>query len=87
VSGDPAQPKESGPSANDGSPPDLARWLADGQRFFSMCFATLERAQDLQTRKETLESESGILREEVVRLRHRLHALEADRSEVIAALR
>jgi phage shock protein A len=52
-----------------------------------MCFATLERAQDLQTRKETLESESGILREEVVRLRHRLHALEADRSEVIAALR
>jgi hypothetical protein len=85
-SGDPAQPRESGPSASDGPPPDLTRWLADGQRFFSMCVETLDRAQDLQTRKQTLESENGILREEVGQLRHRLHALEADRSDLIAAL-
>lgn len=67
------------------SAPELARWLADGQRFFSMCLETLEQSDHLQMRNQTLESENEMLREEVARLRHKVNTLEADRSEMVAA--
>jgi len=67
------------------SAPELARWLVDGQRLFGVCLETLEQANRLQGRNETLESENEMLREEVVRLRQRVEVLQADRSEMVAA--
>ncbi|HKW94448.1 MAG TPA: nickel-binding protein [Methylomirabilota bacterium] len=67
------------------SAPELARWLGDGQRLFAVCLETLESADRLQTRNQTLESENEMLREEVARLRHRVDVLQTDRSEMVAA--
>jgi len=64
---------------------DLARWLADGQRFFGVCLQTLENAEELRIRNQTLEGENDMLREEISRLRHKAEGLQADRSEMIAA--
>jgi predicted transcriptional regulator len=67
------------------SAPELARWLADGQRFFSLCLEALEELERLQTRNHTLEGENEMLREELARLRHRMDILQADRAEMVAA--
>jgi hypothetical protein len=67
------------------SAPELARWLVDGQRLFGVCLETLEQADRLQARNETLESENAMLRDEVARLRHRADVLQADRAEMVAA--
>jgi hypothetical protein len=64
---------------------DLARWLADGQRFFGVCLQTLENAEELRIRNQTLEGENDMLREEISRLRHKAEGLQADRSDMIAA--
>jgi Nickel responsive protein SCO4226-like len=63
---------------------ELSQWLADGQRFFGQCLSMLENAEHLETRARTLESENEMLREEVRRLRDRVDALQAERSEMIA---
>lgn len=65
--------------------PELARWLADGQRLFAVCLETLENAERLQARNQTLESENEMLREEVARMRHRVDTLETDRADMVAA--
>lgn len=57
---------------------ELARWLGEGQRFFGMCLEVLESSERLQ-------SENGMLRDEIARLRHRMDVLQADRSEMVAA--
>jgi hypothetical protein len=67
------------------SAPELARWLAEGQRFFGVCLETLEQSARLQARNQTLESENQMLREEVARLRHKVDVLQTDRSEMVAA--
>lgn len=64
---------------------DLARWLAEGQRFFAVCLETLENVERMQTRAATLEAENEILREEMARLRHRADILQTERTEMIAA--
>ncbi|MGH7399614.1 MAG: nickel-binding protein [Candidatus Rokuibacteriota bacterium] len=64
---------------------ELARWLADGQRFFGLCLEMIESAERLQSRNQTLEGENEMLREEVARLRHRVDALQSDRAEMVAA--
>jgi hypothetical protein len=69
-------------SAN--SAPDLARWLSEGQRFFGVCLETLENSDRLQSRSRTLENENELLRDEVARLRHRVDALQVERSEMVA---
>lgn len=68
------------------SAPELARWLEDGQRLSRLCLEALESADRLQARCQTLESENGMLREEVVRLRHKVDVLETERAEMIAAV-
>jgi IS1 family transposase len=65
--------------------PELARWLADGQRLFAVCLETLENAERQQTRSETLERENEMLRDELARLRQRVDVLQSDRSEMVAA--
>jgi len=82
---DAAQPKGPVATMSANSAPELARWLADGQRFFSMCLDTIEQFERLQTRNHTLEGENAMLREEVARLRHRMDVLQADRAEMVAA--
>lgn len=67
------------------SAPELARWLADGQRLFGVCLETLERYERMQTRNQTLESENEMLREEIARLRQRVDLLQSDRSDMVAA--
>ena len=67
------------------SAPELARWLADGQRFFGMCLEVLESTEWVNARNQTLESENEMLREEVARLRQRVDVLQTDRSEMVAA--
>ena len=67
------------------SAPELARWLADGQRLFGVCLETLENFERVQSRNHTLESENEMLREEVARLRYKVDVLQADRSEMVAA--
>jgi hypothetical protein len=69
----------------DSAPPELARWLADGQRFFSLCLELVEKADRLQAKAHTLEAENEMLREEMARLRHRVDMLQTDRSEMVAA--
>lgn len=66
------------------SAPELTRWLADGQRFFQLCVETLENADHLRARNQTLESENEMLREEVARLRHQVDSLQRDRMEMVA---
>lgn len=66
------------------SAPDLARWLSEGQRLFGVCLETLENAERLNSRNQTLESENEILREELARLRHRADVLQAERAEMVA---
>jgi hypothetical protein len=67
------------------SAPDLARWLSEGQRFFGVCLETLENADRLQSRSQTLENENELLREEIARLRHRVDTLQVERAEMVAA--
>jgi ABC-type transporter Mla subunit MlaD len=67
------------------SAPELARWLADGQRLFGVCLEALENLERLQSRSHTLERENEMLREEVARLRQKVDVLQADRSEMVAA--
>jgi hypothetical protein len=64
---------------------ELARWLADGQRFFRLCLEALEGADRLRSWSHTLESENEILREEVTRLRQKVDVLETARAEMVAA--
>lgn len=80
-----AQAKGSAPIMSANSNPELARWLADGQRFFGMCLDTIEQLERLQARNHTLEGENAMLREEVARLRQRMDVLQADRTEMVAA--
>jgi uncharacterized protein DUF4242 len=83
VGGSPAD--QGTPHAMTSNAPELARWLADGQRLFGVCLETLENAERLQARNHTLESENEMLREEVARLRHKVDMLQTDRSEMVAA--
>jgi hypothetical protein len=69
----------------DSAPPELARWLADGQRFFSLCLELVDKANWLQAKTDTLEAENEMLREEMARLRHKVDMLQTDRSEMVAA--
>lgn len=85
ASPDASHPKGTLHAMTANSAPELARWLVDGQRLFGVCLETLEQANRLQTRNETLESENEMLREEVARLRHGVDVLQADRSEMLAA--
>jgi hypothetical protein len=64
---------------------ELARWLTDGQHLFQICLEALEDSERLHARSETLANENELLREEVVRLRHKAEILESDRSEMLAA--
>jgi DNA-binding transcriptional MerR regulator len=73
------------PHAMTSNSPELARWLADGQRLFGVCMETLENSERLQARNQTLESENEMLREELARLRHKVDMLQTDRSEMVAA--
>jgi hypothetical protein len=82
---DTCRPKGIRQAMTEHSAPDLARWLADGQRLFRLCLETLEGFDHLQARSQTLESENEILREELARLRHKVDVLETDRAEMIAA--
>jgi len=66
------------------SAPELARWLAEGQRLFGVCLETLENFERVNSRIQTLETENEILREELARLRHRTDMLQAERSEMVA---
>jgi hypothetical protein len=70
---------------SDSAPPELVRWLADGQRFFSLCLEQLGRADQLEAKARTLEAENEMLREEMARLRHKVDMLQTDRSEMVAA--
>lgn len=70
---------------SDSAPPELVRWLADGQRFFSLCLEQLGRAEQLDAKARTLEAENEMLREEMARLRHKVDMLQTDRSEMVAA--
>jgi hypothetical protein len=82
---DARRPKGTKHAMTEHSAPELARWLADGQRLFRVCLETLEGSERLQARSQTLESENEILREEVARLRHKVDVLETDRAEMVAA--
>ena len=85
VSRDPVAAKGIRPTMTTYSAPELARWLTDGQRLFGVCLEALEGFERVQARNQTLEGENEILREEVARLRQRVDALQADRSEMVAA--
>jgi hypothetical protein len=82
---DPCRAKRTRQAMTEHSAPELARWLADGQRFFRLCLETLESVDRLRSGSQTLESENEILREEVARLRHKADLLETARAEMIAA--
>jgi len=69
----------------DSAPPELVRWLTDGQRFFGMCLELIERTDRLQDRTRSLEVENEMLREEVTRLRHKVDLLQTERSDMVAA--
>ena len=69
----------------DSAPPELARWLADGQRFFSLCLELIEKSNRLEAKTSTLEAENEMLREEVARLRHKMDLLQTERSDMVAA--
>ncbi len=73
------------PTMTDNASPELARWLAEGQRLFGLCLEALEQTERLEARIQTLESENEMLREEVPRLRHKVDVLQAERAEMVAA--
>ncbi len=77
--------KGSRDTMTENSAPELARWLAEGQRLFSLCLETLESFERLKTRVHTLERENEMLREETARLRHKVDVLQTERSEMVAA--
>jgi hypothetical protein len=80
-----APKKEVDDTMTDSAPPELARWLADGQRFFSLCLELVEKADRLQAKAHTLEAENEMLREEVARLRHKVDLLQTERADMVAA--
>jgi len=65
--------------------PEIARWLADGQRLFGICLEALENAEQLQVRLQMMETENQMFREEIARLRHQVDLLRTDRAEMVAA--
>jgi hypothetical protein len=65
--------------------PEIARWLADGQRLFGICLETLESAEQLQARVRTMETENQMFRDEIARLRQQVDLLQTDRAEMVAA--
>jgi hypothetical protein len=67
------------------SAPELARWLADGQRLFGVCLETLETFERMRARNSTLENENELLREELARQRHKVDVLQTDRADMVAA--
>ena len=69
----------------DSASPELTRWLADGQRFLSLCLELVEKADRLQATTITLEAENEIMREELARLRHKADLLQAERADMVAA--
>jgi hypothetical protein len=69
----------------DNASPELARWLAEGQRLFGLCLEALERTERLEARIHALESENEMLREEIPRLRHKVDVLQAERADMVAA--
>ena len=79
-----SHPKGSTPTMASNSQ-ELAHWLAEGQRFFTLCVETLGNAEALTARSQALESENAMLREEVARLRQRADMLRTERSEMVAA--
>jgi hypothetical protein len=85
ASADAGAVKGTGHTMTANSAPELARWLADGQRLFGVCLEALENLERLQSRSHTLERENEMLREEVARLRQKVDVLQADRSEMVAA--
>jgi hypothetical protein len=85
ASAEPLQQNRVGVAMTESASSGLARWLSEGQRFFGMCLEMLEEIHGLQARKQALEGENEALRDAVSRMRHRLHALEADRGELVEA--
>jgi len=73
------------PAMTDNASPELARWLAEGQRLFGLCLEALERTERLEARIQTLESENEMLREEIPRLRQKVDVLQAERADMVAA--
>jgi len=69
----------------DSAPPELARWLSEGQRFFSLCLELVEKTNRLHAKTSTLEAENEMLREEVARLRHKMDLLQTERADMVAA--
>lgn len=69
----------------DSATPELARWLADGQRFFGLCLELLEKSNRSQAKAQTLETENEMLREELARLRHKIDLLQTERADMVAA--
>jgi Protein of unknown function (DUF4242) len=68
------------------SAPELARWLADGQRVFRLGLELVETSNRLQATTHTLEGEKVMLREEVAQLRHNVDLLQTERVDMVAAL-
>jgi hypothetical protein len=73
------------PTMTDNPSPELARWLAEGQRLFGLCLEALERTERLEARIHTLENENEMLREEIPRLRHKVDVLQTERADMVAA--
>jgi hypothetical protein len=65
--------------------PELSRWLNEGQRFFALCLEALEALDRLQSQLQVLEQDNQVLRDELLRLRHRTDLLQTERSEMITA--
>ncbi len=67
--------------------PDIVRWVQEGEHLFSLVLETLHRHEELHRRTEAAEGESQRLREEIVRLRHEVDVLKAERAEVAETLK
>lgn len=65
--------------------PELSRWLNEGQRFFGLCLDALATLERLQSQLRIVEQDNQVLREELVRLRHKTDLLQSERGEMIAA--
>lgn len=76
--------KGTGNAMTANSAPELARWLAEGQRLFGLCLEALESSERLHTQARTLENENEMLREEIARLRHKVDMLQTERAEMVA---
>lgn len=81
----PAEHHGKGPNHTMNPGPELARWLADGQRHFSVCLETLENAEQMQAQVQTMEAENQVFRDEIARLRHQVDLLQTERAEMVAA--